>query len=154
MHINLRLLTYKMLKNLKLLSTIGMLIIFSSIISCGDTDQAVPNVPVDIDLNLNLPIYADLNTVGNHLNISGGSLGIVVYRLSIDEFKAFDRHCTFNVPGNCRLDVDDTNIQVEDNECCGSVFSIIDGTVQSGDAFVPLREYQTSFFNNVVSITN
>jgi len=154
MHINLRLLTYIMFKKLKILSTTGMLIIFSSLVSCGDSDQVVPFVQVDIDLNLNLPIYSDLNTVGNHLNISGGSLGIVVYRLSIDEFKAFDRHCTFNVPGNCRLNVDDTNIQVEDNECCGSVFSLIDGTVQSGDAFVPLKEYQTSFFNNVLTIAN
>ncbi|MEM7161355.1 MAG: hypothetical protein AAF487_02840 [Bacteroidota bacterium] len=124
------------------------------LISCKEQDQTVPNLPVDITLNLNLPIYSDLNTVGNHINVSGGSLGIIVYRLSVDEFKAFDRHCTFNVPDNCRITVDNSGIQAADDECCGSVFSIIDGTVQSGDAFVPLREYQTSFFNNVVTISN
>jgi len=122
--------------------------------NCRDAEQVVPNVPVDIALDLNLPIYAPLNTVGNHIVVSGGSLGIIVYRLSIDEFKAFDRHCTFNVPEQCRVTVDNSNIQAEDIDCCGSVFSIIDGTVQSGDAFVPLREYRTTFFNNVVSITN
>jgi len=154
MLINLRLFLCIMSKKIKILSTGLLLVALSSILSCGDSDQVVPFVQVDVTLNLNLPIYSSLNTVGNSLNISGGSLGIVVYRLSNDEFKAFDRHCTFNVPDNCRLEIDNTNIQVEDTECCGSVFSIIDGTVQSGDAFVPLKEYQTSFFNNVVTITN
>lgn len=143
-----------MFQNLKILFTVALLMVFFSVTSCRDSDEVVPFVQVDVALNLNLPIYSDLNAVGNSINISGGSLGIIVYRLSNDEFKAFDRHCTFNVPSNCRLDLDNSNIQVEDNECCGSVFSIIDGTVQSGDAFVPLKEYQTSFFNNIVTITN
>lgn len=130
---------------------IGLVILF---INCKDQENRVPFVAVDIDLNLALPIYQDLNIVGNSIYVSGGSQGIIVYRFSTDEFRAFDRHCTFNVPDQCRIEIDASNIQAEDNECCGSVFSIIDGTVQSGDAFVSLTGYQTSFFNNVVSITN
>ena len=143
-----------MSKKVKILSTILMLILALFQIQCKDREDRVPFVPVDITLNLSLPIYSELNTVGNHINITGGSLGIIIYRLSTDEFKAFDRHCTFNVPENCRIDVDNSNIQAVDNNCCGSVFSIIDGTVQSGDAFVNLTEYQTSFFNNTVTISN
>lgn len=123
-------------------------------INCKDEANRVPFVQVNVDLNLNLPIYSPLNIVGNWIYISGGSQGIIVYRSSIDEFKAFDRHCTFNVPDQCRIDVDTSNIQAEDVECCNSLYSIIDGTVQSGDAFVSLTQYQTSFFGNTVSITN
>ena len=143
-----------MVNQVKLLFTLVLLILAMLLCQCKDNENRVPNVPVNISLNLNLPIYSELNTVGNHINISGGSLGIIVYRNSIDEFKAFDRHCTFNVPENCRVSVDNSGIQAVDNNCCGSVFSIIDGTVQSGDAFVGLTEYRTSFSNNIVTITN
>ncbi|NND78023.1 MAG: hypothetical protein HKN39_07550 [Flavobacteriales bacterium] len=130
---------------------IALLILFTN---CKDQEDRVPFVVVDTQLNLALPIYQDLNIVGNWIYVSGGSQGIIVYRFSTDEFRAFDRHCTFNVPDQCRIEVDNSNIQAEDVQCCNSVFSIIDGTVQSGDAFVGLTQYQTSFFNNVVSITN
>ena len=99
-------------------------ILFSS---CDDENERIPYVPIDVELNLTLPAYAPLQTVGNWIYITGGSQGIIVYRFSTDEFRAWDRHCTFNVSDNCRIEVDNSNIQAKDNECCQSVFSIIDG---------------------------
>ena len=55
----------------------------------------VPYGPVDIQLDLN---KAEFNSfiIGTHVFITGGGsgLGIVVYRLSQNEFKAYDRMCT------------------------------------------------------------
>lgn len=137
---------------LKYLSILLITIILCA--SCDDENERIPFVPVDFELNLTLPAYAPLQTVGNWIYITGGSQGIIVYRFSIDEFRAWDRHCTLNVPDNCRIEVDNSNIQAEDNECCQSVFSIIDGSVQSGDAFVPLQGYSANLFGNNLRITN
>lgn len=131
-----------------------VLITLFSAQSCGDQQDRIPYVPVNIEINLNLPAYAPLQTVGNWIYLTGGSQGLIVYRFSNDEFKAWDRHCTFSVPDNCRIEVDNSNIQAEDTDCCQSIFSIIDGSVQSGDAFVPLQGYSTNYFGNTLSISN
>ena len=136
------------------LNLVILLITLAGLTSCGDENERVPFVPVDIELNLTLPAYSPLQTVGNWIYITGGSQGIIIYRFSVDEFRAWDRHCTFVVPDNCRIDVDNSNIQAEDTECCQSVFSLIDGSVQSGDAFIPLQGYNTSLFGNNLRITN
>jgi len=70
---------------------------------------------------------------------------------------AFDRHCTYQVENQCRINVDeDSNITAVDTECCNSVFTIIDGLPMSGPARRPLLRYQTTFNvnANTVRITN
>ena len=52
----------------------------------------VPNIPFDITIDINLPSYNALNGVGGWCYVNGGSRGIIVYRRSIEEFIAFDRH--------------------------------------------------------------
>ena len=126
-----------------------MLLIFAT--SCRDDDEneRVPRIQTDITLNLNLPEYNILLNPGGWIYLTGGSRGIIVYRVSNDEFAAFDRHCTFNVPEACRVFVnEDSGITAKDTLCCGSVFEIITGNVVEGPAQFALQSFRTQFNQN------
>ena len=73
--------------------------------TCDKNNPNIPYVPVNFDINLNLPAYNSLNFPGEHLIFQGGSQGIIVYRYTIDEFVVLDRHATFDVALNCNVTV-------------------------------------------------
>lgn len=67
-----------------------------SITGCRkETSGGVPLTPVDFQINVNNPAYNDLAVPGGWLYLTGGSLGIIVYRKSMEEFVALDRHCPY-----------------------------------------------------------
>ncbi len=128
--------------------------------SCDkDREHPVPHVHVNIDLNI---INYNLNSPGlshQFAQNEGGRIfgyrGIIVYRLSTDEFRAFDRACPCN-PHQCTVSIDPENRVTATDACCGSRFLLIDGSVMEGDAGFPLKPYRT-FFNpstNRLQITN
>jgi len=113
---------------------------------CGKNEQTqIPVVPTDIYLNLNLPEYSGLTTPGSSILISGGSRGIVIYRISMDQFVALDRHCTWQAEQGCRVTPDETIVTLRDNDCCSSAFNIFDGIPVEGPASIQLYQYRTSF---------
>ena len=114
---------------------------------CRDKeDRVVPRFATDITLNLNLPEYTELLNPGGWLYLTGGSRGVVVYRVSMDEFVAFDRHCTYNVPERCRVSmVEDTGGILRDEQCCGSSFEIFTGGVIEGPATRSLLPFRTRY---------
>ena len=112
----------------------------------------VPNVRVDINLSTNLPQYNDLNFVNGWIYLDGGYNGIVAYRMSIDEVKAYDRQAPYNVSNGCRVYVDDGSTSCTDS-CSGSQWLLLDGQVLKGPASLPLRQYQTSFDGSNLTIT-
>ena len=124
--------------------------------SCVKNNKGVPFVHTDIYINLSLPGYSVLNSIGGWVYISGGSKGIIVYRQTTDQFSAYDRHCTFNVKNPCGIaEVDSTNTLVECS-CDGSKYQLYDGAVIQGPAQYSLQIYRTSFdpITNVVHIYN
>ena len=130
------------LKNLAVLSFLSALMILSSACNKNKTNP-VPSIPFDITIYINLPSYINLQNVGGWTYVSGGSKGIVVYRKSIDEFVAFDRHSPAD-KGTCDkpLDVNKDNFLQLDDLCNGAKFSLLDGSIISGSDF-GLRQYQT-----------
>lgn len=144
----------RMYKSLNHYITIGSLLILLVVLlttSCRDDDEneRVPRIQTDITLNLNLPEYNILLNPGGWLYLTGGSRGIIVYRVNNDEFSAFDRHCTFNVPEACRVFVDeDSGLIARDTLCCGSTFEIITGNVVEGPAQFQLQSFRTQFNQN------
>lgn len=118
--------------------------------SCNkNKTNPVPNIPFDISLNINLPSYNALNGVGGWCYVNGGSRGIVVYRKSIDEFVAFDRHSPADPEGSCFLplftDIDNF-LQLNDT-CNNAKFSLYDGSPITNSSF-GLRQYATTFDGN------
>lgn len=134
-----------------------LVLIFSSIVllgsKCRKTDNDIPYHPVDITININEPSFFNLTAVSGHETVIGGSMGIVIYRKSFNEFVALERHVPYHVSDNCRVDVLDDDVTLED-PCSGSQWLIIDGSIIKGPASQPLLQYNTSFNNPILRIYN
>jgi nitrite reductase/ring-hydroxylating ferredoxin subunit len=114
----------------------------------------VPLTPVDISINVNNPSYADLQVPGGWLYLTGGSMGLIVYRTNMESFVAMDRHCTYNPAQLCRVFVDESQLIAQDTLCCQSKFLITDGSVVQGPAAINLQRYNTTFNGTTLRIFN
>ncbi|MAY85023.1 MAG: hypothetical protein CMP59_12915 [Flavobacteriales bacterium] len=132
---------------------LGLFFLFST--SCKDEDNNnVPLVEVNILIQLDDPDYIRLKTVGGWEYISGGSRGIIIYRLGENEFRAYDRHCTFQPSSTCALvSVDPNNITASD-DCCGSAFLMSDGSVSRPPATTALKQYVTFYDGTTLRVSN
>lgn len=119
-----------------------------------DNNQNVPLVEVYFQINIDDPAYIKLKTVGGWEYLTGGSRGIIVYREGQNNFKAYDRHCTFQPSNTCALvSVDASNLTASD-VCCGSSFLLVNGSVSRPPANLPLKEYSTSFDGTTLIVQN
>lgn len=127
---------------------------FLSACNKQEDGSGVPLVNVNISIFTSSPEFINLTVVGGWEYITGGSRGILIYRLTNDLFLAYDRHCTFEPDKACaRVEVDPATLLVVD-PCCESEFAITDGTVLSGPATIPLKQYGTSWDGEVLRIFN
>jgi nitrite reductase/ring-hydroxylating ferredoxin subunit len=132
---------------------LAILLIFTSL-SCAKNKNPIPNVLVDITVNINNPSYMTLTVVGGWMYFSGGSRGIVAFRKSTDAFNCFDRHCPYEPEDPCGvLSVQSDNVTMK-CACCASVFSLWDGSLQSGPAIQPLKLYNSTFDGTTLHIYN
>jgi len=119
-----------------------------------DENNNIPLVDVNFQINVNDPAYIQLQTVGGWVEVSGGSRGIILFRISNEVIKAYDRHCTFQSSNTCALvSVDPTNITASD-PCCGSAFLMSNGSVSKPPATSPLKSYTTLFSDPFLTVTN
>lgn len=121
-----------------------------------NNSHPVPNIAFDMTIDINLPSYNALIGVGGWAYVSGGSRGIIVYRRSIDEFVAFDRHSPADPEGICPepLFPDPDNFLTLIDSCSTAKFSLYDGSPIS-DSEYGLRQYQTTYNgSNIVRIFN
>ena len=120
-------------------------VIFSS---CFKNQQnPVPDLPFDVTIDINFPLYSELNGVGGWAYVDGyGSRGLIIYRKSIDEFVAFDRHSPTDTSGTCfhPLYPSSDNFLVLIDSCNNSSFSLFDGSPLTNST-IGLRQYQTLF---------
>ncbi len=141
-----------MLKKLKYIICFFLIII--TINSCKkDKEEYVPYVYVDEYINITLPKYNPLNAIGGWMYLEGGSQGLIVYRLTNENFNVYDRHCPYNPKDNCVADIDSSGIMILD-KCSGSEYSMLDGGSTKGPGVLPLKAYQTTFDGQVLHIYN
>jgi len=142
-----------MLKQSGLPILLGLFLIFSP--SCKDEDNNnIPLTEVNFIIQLDDPDYIRLKTIGGWEYLSGGSRGIIIYRLGQNEFRAYDRHCTFQPSNTCALvSVDPNNITASD-DCCGSAFLLSDGSVSRPPATTSLKQYQTVYDGTTLRVSN
>jgi hypothetical protein len=138
---------------LKIASWFGVLCLL--IVSC-ESSQPEDQIPVAIvneTINLTNQQYLNLQFNGGHVNIDGGVRGILIYRASENEYRAFERNCSFEPLNTCaRVEVDGSNLFMID-PCCNSTFDFY-GFPTGGPASLPLREYLTLLQGNMLTITN
>ncbi len=119
-------------------------------------NHPVPSIPFDITIDINLPSYNALISVGTWAYVNGGSRGVIVYRRSIDEFVAFDRHSPVDPDALCPepLYPDAANFLTLIDSCSTARYSLYDGSPVQDSEF-GLRQYQTSYNGtNLVRIYN
>ena len=131
-----------------------VILISGSVLSCRDRNTGrVPDVPVNISINVLLPEFFDLSVTTGSVYLTGGSRGIIVYRKSDTEFIAIERHSTYLPENECAVIVKDDGLIIED-PCSGSQWIITDGTLVQGPASLPLITYDTNYSPPILFITN
>jgi nitrite reductase/ring-hydroxylating ferredoxin subunit len=133
---------------------LAVLLVFILASCKKDKGPQIPNVYVNLNLDISSTLYIELNSVGGWVNITGGYKGITVYRSSIDEFVAFERCCSYDPDVNAARVVVDTSGLTLTDAVCGSQFLILDGSVVTGPATAPLLQYRADFDGDNLHIYN
>ncbi|HEX4888414.1 MAG TPA: hypothetical protein VFV37_10250 [Luteibaculaceae bacterium] len=122
--------------------------------SCSrDTDNQIPFVGVNVEININNPQYINLNRVGGSALAQGGIRGLILFRSSQEQVVAYDRQSPYQIDQGCTLTIDSSEIYALDT-CSQSKFLLFDGTPTEGPATRPLIAYQTSFDGTIVRVFN
>ena len=122
--------------------------------SCTNSDDYIQNVYVNIEVPVNQPEYSDLDAIGNSIFITGGVKGIIIYHANVNDYRAFDRNCSFEPSTQCAY-IDSINSTIASCNCCSSKFLIDqNGITANGPALRPLKEYYTSFSGGILKIKN
>ena len=131
------------------------LVLFLIIISsCGDSNDYIKNVYVDVEIDLSLPEFSSLNTVGNSIFIEGGNKGIIIYRFSNYEYNIYDRNCSYEPNLECSY-IDSINSTIAMCGCCSSAFLLDqNGVAANSPAVLPLKQYNYSLNNTLLHIFN
>ena len=131
-----------------------LLILIFILSSCGDKNDYIQEVYVNIEVPVNHPEYSDLEAIGNSIFITGGVKGIIIYHFNINEYRAYDRNCSFEPSDNCAV-IDSINSTIASCGCCTSKFLLDQGGITAnGPALLSLKEYYTTFSGGILHISN
>jgi hypothetical protein len=138
------------MKKLTYILTISILVF-----SCNSKEDYIQNVYVDEYVNLNLPGYSELNTSGGAIFTEGGVEGIIIYHGVGDDYKVYDRNCSYEPSLSCSV-IDSVNSGIAFCGCCTSAFLISNtGESINAPALLSLKTYNWSLDdNNVIHIFN
>lgn len=138
-----------------------ILLIF--LISC-DSDSTNRNpflqeVGFRFDLNLNLPLYSGLNTIGNPVYVGNngvGTRGAFVIKSGLDTFVAFEASCPNHAPNNCStMTIDGQNVTCS---CEDYTYSLFTGQQldrpDDGNRYYDLLFYRATQSGNTITISN
>lgn len=133
--------------------------------ACNDDDRnnpVIPDFPVNISINTDLPSYFHLKNLGNFVYLDGGYKGIILMHGFDDSYYAFDRACTYEPDKDCSLiHYDSTNLNFRCGhypkdtfvQCCASSFSVF-GQILSGPTEFPLKQYNIYTQGATIQISN
>jgi len=119
------------------------------------SDDPIPYVPFPtLTININLPEYTNLRTLGYAEIDDIGVKGVIVYRVSSTSYVAYERNCSYKPLEACAtVGIDASNLYMIDY-CCNSKFDFATGNPIGGPAWRPLRKYETSVTGSSLTITD
>ncbi len=123
---------------------IFLLILILAGVSCKkNRTHPVPSIAFDFSIDMTLPSYQDLNSVGGWAYVAGGIKGIIVYRQSTDVFVAWERMSPEDPDNVCAtgLTPDSVNFLQLYDPCSSARFSMYDGSPLANSNW-GLRKYQ------------
>ncbi|NDV41781.1 Rieske (2Fe-2S) protein [Flagellimonas sediminis] len=133
------------------------------LISCSsDSTNRNPylqEVSFRFELNLNLPLYTNLNTIGNPVYVGNngvGTRGAFVIKSSLDTYYAFEASCPNHTPNSCStMSIDGQNVVCS---CEGYTYNLFTGQQldrpSDGNRYYDLLFYRATLNGNVVVISN
>ena len=134
-----------------------LILVLFSFFACekNETNDILPQLIVNITIDLNLPQYINLQTPSGWVYLQEGGLrGIFVQNTGVGNqlYKAFDRACPNN---DCNSPMNfDESFKLK-CVCDESEYSIIDGQPQTAGNSHFAREYRVNILNNSgLNITN
>ena len=122
----------------------------------------IPDVPVNITINMALPKYSHLLNANTFVFEEGGVKGVAIVHYNNDEYYAFDRCCTYESSKSCaQVEVDSSFLIFRCGQttasgfqkCCDSKF-LFDGNVFNGPATYGLKMYALNKQGSLITITN
>ena len=129
-------------------SAIYILSILFILSTCNTKDDYIQEVYVDIIVDLNLPEYSNLQASGNSIFIEGGVEGIIIYHGVGNDYKVYDRNCSYEPSLSCSQ-IDSVDAGIAYCGCCPSAFLLSNNAnVLNSPALLPLKAYNRSLGNN------
>lgn len=134
-------------------------------IHCKDDtlpNSFIPDGPVSLVINTDLPEYYHMKTPGNYVYQPGGNRGVIVIHNFDDTYISIERTCSHNPDETCsHIYVDSANLTLRCGgfnlnkwqACCDSKF-LYSGQVSVGPAQYPLRTYYTRIDGSVITVKN
>ena len=130
------------------------LLIISTFFSCNKKEDYIQDVYVNEFIDLTLPEYDELKTSGNSIFVDGGVEGIIIYHGIGNEYKAYDRNCSYQPSLSCSV-IDSVSSGIAYCGCCPSAFLInSNGEAINAPALLPLKSYNLSLDNNILKVLN
>ncbi len=140
-------------------------------VSCnkGSLNPNIPNVVINITIDPNSTIYQELNTAGGWLYLDEvpgmaiplASRGVIIYRKSLSEFKAYERQppndpylCCDNNGRNCGKLVVGQYYPFAMDTCANNMYLMDDGNLFEGSGQYPLIEYYAFYDGSLLHIYN
>ena len=130
---------------------LSILFIFST---CNTKDDYIQEIYVNINVDLNLPEYSDLQASGSSIFIKGGVEGIIIYHGVGNHYKVFDRNCSYEPSLSCSK-IDTINAGIAYCGCCSSAFLLSnEASVINSPALLPLKAYNFNYNDPILRIFN
>ena len=122
--------------------------------TCNTKDDYIQEVYVNINIDLNLPEYSNLQASGNSIFIEGGVEGIIIYHGVGNDYKVYDRNCSYEPSLSCSQ-IDSVDSGIAYCGCCTSAFLLSnDASVLNSPALLPLKKYYWTLSGSQMHISN
>ncbi|WP_246865708.1 hypothetical protein [Croceivirga thetidis] len=139
---------------------IFMVLLFSCESDDINRNPFIPDVSFRFDLNLNLPLYNDLNIIGSPIYVDNAGVGVrgafVMRTGPSDQFVAWEANCPNQAPNNCStmvLEGQNASCPCDDYEY-NLFFGQLLNPPQDGSRFFNLKPYRAVLAGNSVIISN
>jgi nitrite reductase/ring-hydroxylating ferredoxin subunit len=137
------------MKKLILLAAIAL-----TFFSCGKSGDAVPDVAINLQIDINDPRVTALHIPGGAVIINGyGVAGLILYREPDGYYACYDRCSSYMPQNHCAVTLDPGNFTCTD-PCSGSKFALADGTPVKAPATRALRAYSITVSNFEIFVSN
>lgn len=112
----------------------------------------IPEIKVNFTIQPNSTL--DYIEIGSYAYYTGGYRGIIIYRTSPEDFKAYERACPYDAEESCAQVEVMADFLTAIDSCCMTKYLLLDGTPTEGPGTLPLKQYQAIYDGVVLHVFN